>query len=50
MVHREEVRIDPERIVTLMGIGALWVVAYMCYGMWEVGHYLYTMATDDITQ
>lgn len=44
---KQHVTIDPERVVTFMGIGALWVVACVCFGAWEVGRYLYEMATDD---
>ena len=47
-MFKNNVPIDPERVVTFMGIGVLWVVACVFYGMWEVGHYLYDMSSEVI--
>lgn len=43
---QHEVRIDPERVVTLMGVGVVWAAACVFYAMCEVGYYLYEVATE----
>lgn len=43
---QREASLDPERVVTFMGIGVLWAAACVFYAMWEVGYYLYDMATE----